>query len=138
MTSGQWAKRVELSCRHVMSYAPPYPVLDDTVYCRECRDYRVVTGTIDDYRIRCVDCRLSRVYGRDHDRASRAASMHVLKYSHTVSIMDGSEVIETIAPDPGQGQLPFDTVTRNRVEQVKEHQGKLRDFLKSLPKRDIA
>lgn len=134
--STEYKKHVTLSCGHSTLWGAPWPKFGETVYCRRCVDYRRVRSVIDEYRVRCGQCPLSRAYGQDLEGAQRVASRHVMKFSHTVTVWEGNRVVETIAP---QGDsLPYDSVLAKRTRNVKEHQRALLDYIDSLPNRDVS
>lgn len=118
-------KRVLLRCKHATDYPYPYPVVGDEVYCRHCGDYSIVESTVDEYRVRCGGCTLSRSYGRDLALARNAANKHSAKTDHTVSIWDGGEVLETVQPSEAQQELPLPGRTGVRPE----HQQRLKMLL---------
>jgi hypothetical protein len=59
----------------------------------------------------------------------------VNKTAHTVVIKYGENYHLTVAPDPGQGSLPFEVSLTERREISRSAQEALRNFRESLPNR---
>lgn len=126
---------VTLSCHHVVKFKTHPPLKGAEHWCLRCEAYQRVITSKANYAVRCRDCTLSTLDIARLETARSKASRHVMKrYTHRVDILDTGIVVETIAQDEGQGELPFDAAVRDRIALVTEHQRVLREAL--LPKRD--
>lgn len=126
-----------LSCNHEALFESPFPVFGDIVYCRRCRDYKVMQSLQQPYSIRCDHCTLSRTFGEDLLRAERTAGKHVAKYSQAVvTIRKAGHVVGEVKQDEGQlSVLPeVQTERERRREESRVHQRSLTNFIQSLPK----
>lgn len=98
--------QVTLTCQHEASFIAPAPRKGDIVYCRRCGDYRHVLSAEHEYTVKCDSCRLGRRFGQDLGAARLVASRHVvLQPGHTVSVMNGERLQETVATSLEQGML---------------------------------
>lgn len=99
-------KLVSYTCNHWAEYEGSPPMLGDRVFCRKCNAYKEVVDYIDDHRIKCQHCRISRSYGACMDDARRAASRHVMrKPTHIVSVYRNTDVI-LVVDYPAASDIP--------------------------------
>lgn len=121
---------VYFACGHKRGFTPPYPEAGQDIYCLRCQnETTVVTGVHELFHVKCGDCRWGRYYGADKREASRAASMHALKFPHTVTLSKGSKAIAQInTSGGGQTELPFESLVRERHETTASVQRMLREL----------
>lgn len=126
---------VTLKCKHTVRFTPAPPVAGEPVYCMRCRTYQDVLRIEDPVTVRCADCIFSRVIGvEDEDQSStreatRVASRHVTRRpSHTVYIRSGGVQVGEPITNSGQGELPFERATADRVAETKDHQRSLKSL----------
>lgn len=87
----------QLDCNHV-ALLRPTPSVEDTVFCRRCREYRKVTKAAFDWSLYCASCRMARRYGQDERTCRLVAGRHAIKYQHKLLIKAGGEVVDEVAP----------------------------------------
>jgi hypothetical protein len=94
--------RVMLSCRHIVTFREPAPVMGDVVYCVKCnRDVTAVEAP-DEWRTKCRACPYARPYGAAKLAAGQAAMRHIRKKpTHVVDIINGRIVVETLGDVDG-------------------------------------
>ena len=128
-----------LECQHRPYFDPPYPVPNDTVYCRWCRDYRRVLSLFEQYSVRCLNhCRLHRGYGMDLGHAERVAHSHVTRYPQAhVTISQGSTLIVDLRSQQESFLPEYQAAKERERNLTKEHQTSLRRFIESLPAVEI-
>lgn len=121
---------VTLVCHHVLHFKVSPPVRGQAVWCRRCVDYRTVVTALEQYNIRCLQCRYARHFGRMLDTARERAHRHVrIRQAHKVEVRDGLHVLETVT---------YDSVSLYRPEALqglKQHQNILRATQQPLPNR---
>lgn len=123
---------VVLSCKHKLDFPiNGVPLIGEDAYCRWCGRLKMVESAPNQYRVDCRDCTLARRVGADLTTAKITASKHVVKRNtHRVDIFNGNKKVATIAQDPNQGELPFDSVTKERLAANQPHQDSLKTIFK--------
>lgn len=84
---------VEFDCKHRREFPAKNnpPAVGDILYCLQCRDSVKVTKHLEEYRVRCSDCRYSRPFGANRLQAEIAASKHHNRYPyHEVTMWLGA------------------------------------------------
>lgn len=118
------SKTVVLECRHKVEFNYAPPAIGEKIWCARCTIYRVITSIVDQLRVRCLRCNFSHAYGRDWDRAYKAASKHVSNYpSHSVKVWDGAKHLRTVTYYGDE--LPL---SEARKELPKDHHAQLRSL----------
>lgn len=84
------------------------PEEGELLWCKHCREYMEAT-IIDEFRVRCQNCRFSRRYGTAELTALTKATHHALTKMHEVVVTRGQEIVEKISPGGIQQVLPSDT-----------------------------
>lgn len=98
----------KLSCGHSNMFRAPQPEPGDLVWCRMCRDYKIVAGLWFQYHLACNRCRLGKYYGQDLGEARRASIRHIAtRPDHVVYVMVGNRTIERHTWQNSQDQLPL-------------------------------
>lgn len=83
---------VEYECRHRREFSAGghVPPVGENMYCLTCRRETVVIKHLDEYRVRCSDCRYSRPFGANRLQAEIAASKHHNRFPyHEVTMWKG-------------------------------------------------
>lgn len=89
-------KVVEFACRHRREFPAKgnVPQKGDAIYCLRCRAETTVIKHLEEYRVRCSDCRYSRPFGAAKTRAEIAASKHHNRYPyHEVKLWLGARTV---------------------------------------------
>lgn len=118
-------KRVHLSCGHARSYRVPAPVIGDEVFCVRCDGMATVESAPDEWRVRCRDCPLGRMFGASKLTAEMAATRHWNKHrTHVVDVLNGKRVDSTI----GDTRAREDRVAGTRAQLAERFAGQLALF----------
>ncbi len=126
---------VTLDCGHVRMFRPSPPVAGETVYCGDCGDYRGVSATQRQIKVKCRNCVYSRSLGvgGESDLTTRdaemSASKHAMRYpGHVVALTDSDGEVTLISTN-GEGQLPMEGMTEQRVAENRPHQSSLKGLV---------
>jgi len=87
---------VEFSCRHRREFPAKgnIPRRGDSIYCLSCRSETTVLKHLEEYRVRCSDCRYSRPFGANRLQAEIKASKHQNRYPyHEVKLWHGAQTV---------------------------------------------
>ncbi len=87
---------VEFDCKHRREFPAKgnIPPVGDTMICLRCREAVKVAKHLEEYRVRCSDCRYSRPFGAAKTRAEIAASKHHNRYPyHEVKLWLGARTV---------------------------------------------
>jgi hypothetical protein len=128
-----WRRELLVSCGHTVLYEPPYPTVNEDVYCRACMKFRFVVKLLEPYSIRCNHCNLSRTYGADLLAAEHAAGRHVARVPRAVvTISKGGEVVCVVKQD--EGQMSLLPGHKQEATARQESQRSLTNFIRTLYK----
>jgi hypothetical protein len=98
--------QVELECHHTLLFSTPVPKRGEMLWCIRCRKERMVIAAPEQIRIRCRNCRLSRMFGQGKVTAECAAASHRRRHpDHIVDIKDGLAVIATYGETQQRQQM---------------------------------
>lgn len=93
---------VTFTCGHTVMFGAPYPKVGDTGWCTRCRRDTVVLLAPGEWRIRCIECQLSRAYGEDRQMAEIAIGRHRRRWQgHMVKLYNGNKLIMTFGQISG-------------------------------------
>lgn len=122
--------KVLLSCYHTpeFSHAAP-PSAGDTVYCRNCYDYRKVLSKPDNIRYRCTVCKKSRYFGADQLEALKSGGRHVERYpTHVVRVTRNGTLLKELR----NSSVPLPKTVLQWTESHPDHQGALKGLKASI------
>lgn len=83
---------IEFACKHRREFPAKgnVPAKGDAIICLRCRSETTVVRKLEEYRVRCSDCRYSRPFGANSLQAEIAASKHHNRYPyHLVTLWHG-------------------------------------------------
>lgn len=93
-----------LECGHHLIFNV-MPERAELLLCVRCNDWKYVTETVINYKIRCRDCKYARVFGYNDTAAREYAHNHLKrKPHHTVMLLDGLEIIEEMRNEMARGK----------------------------------
>jgi hypothetical protein len=68
----------------------------------------MVKARVEEYCVKCADCRLVKYFGRAQITAQISADKHARKKEHVVHLYWGNELVDTRRPQHGQLELALD------------------------------
>lgn len=84
---------VTFDCRHVRIWQANPPIINETVWCPQCRKEVKVLSAPAEWRIRCRDCAYSRPFGTGKTGAEIAAAKHRQAHpGHVIEIRNGNVI----------------------------------------------
>ncbi len=89
---------IEFACKHRREFPAKgnIPAVGEAMYCLRCRAETRVIKQLEEYRVRCSDCRYSRPFGAAKIRAEIAASKHHNRFPyHEVNLWLGTRTVHT-------------------------------------------
>lgn len=88
---------VQFDCKHTLNFSAPCPQLGDVLWCQRCRAERTINIAVNEYKIRCTVCALSRKFGTAKLEATVAVARHRMKFpDHIVDLYNGRKKIDTV------------------------------------------